>query len=218
MKYLKTYEGIKNLLKPKSEADIEKALLNLNTLDRLKKINDENLDDKFKPSDEEIIKALADLMDINFNKLSPLDKIDKIRRYNLNDKLKPTDEEIQKNIDNLTERIIRTTYQTITPESAENGDYADQGWENEEGENMIPDNWKYDEQTVVEKSVDFLEYNGAYTTSNSKFWIDTYYSTSSPELDYSTGEEKYYTFHLYGFTEIEQKEIFDRITRKIIIN
>jgi len=51
-------ESVKDLLQPKSEADIKKALLNLNALDKINKIRRYNLDDKFK-SDEEIKKFLS---------------------------------------------------------------------------------------------------------------------------------------------------------------
>ena len=198
------------MMTPKSDDDIETSLSGLNALDRLKKINEEGLDDKFRPSDDEIIDAFKEL-GINYNELSPLDKVDKIKRYDLSEEFMPSDEEIQKCIDGLSERIIRTTYQTVTPESAEQGDYADQGWHDEKGESMIPDDWEYEEKTVVDKAVEFITDEGGVSPSSSPFMIDTDYSTASPVTNYLTGEETYYTFHLYGFTEIEQKEIYERI-------
>lgn len=218
MKHIKTYkqllEGLIDKMLPVNDEEIKKFLSKLNALDRLKEIKKNNLDDKFKPSDEEIIKSLFELS-VNFNNLSPLDKIDKIRRYELSEELIPSDEEIKKSIKKLDDKIIRTTYQIITPESAENGDYAEEGFEDEEGENMIPDDWEYEEKTVVEKAVDFITDSGYVSPSNHPFMIDTWYSTITPEENYESNEEKYYSYHLYGFTKEEQKEIYIRIKENI---
>ena len=49
-------------------------------------------------------------------------RLDKTFIPKLNEEVLPTED-----------KRITTSYQTVTPESAEQGDFADQGWENEEG-------------------------------------------------------------------------------------
>ena len=114
------------------------------------------------------------------------------------------------------DKIITTTYQTVTPESAEEGDFEDQGWEDEEGESMLPDKWDIEEGlTAVDKAVEFLT-NSRYTTepSSSQFHQGVWYSTPDADQNYTTGEDTYYSCHLNGFTEEEEAEIYKRVTQK----
>jgi len=116
-----------------------------------------------------------------------------------------------------SDKLIRTTYQTTTPESLENGDYEDQGWVDEEGESMRPDEYDVEEGiTAVDNAVEFLK-NNKYTTepSSTEFMVGTSYSSSSPyEENYQTDEKTYYTCHLDGFTEEEELRIYSKITNK----
>ena len=68
----------------------------------------------------------------------------------------------------------------------------------------------------VDKAVEFLEKNGANEPSSSPTVTigNTWYSTSSPDIDYTTGAETYYSYHLKGFTPEEEQEIYKRITRR----
>lgn len=112
------------------------------------------------------------------------------------------------------DKIIKTTYQIVTPESAEDGDFADQGWDDEEGESMLPDEYDIEDGiTAVDKAVDFLK-NEKYTTepSSNEFYVGLSYSTPDPDRNYSTDEETYYTCHLYGFTIEEEYEIWKKMT------
>ena len=113
------------------------------------------------------------------------------------------------------DKRIATTYQTVTPESAEQSDFADHGWENEEGESMLPDQYDTEEGiTAVDKAVKFLQDNGGTEPSSSQFNTGVWYGTPDPDHnnDYFTkGEEKYYSFHLKGFTPEEEAEIFNKI-------
>lgn len=113
------------------------------------------------------------------------------------------------------DKYITTSYYTITPESAENGDFEDHGWCDEEGKSMLPDEFEIEEGiTAVDKAVDFLE-NVRYTTepSSSEFHDGIYYSTVDPEQNYTTGEDTYYTCHLNGFTTEEEFDIYKKITK-----
>ena len=110
---------------------------------------------------------------------------------------------------------ILTTYHTTTPESVAQGDYADNGWEDQEGVDMTPDEWDREEgRSVVDNAVKWLQDKGALEPSDSHGGVGTWYSTIDPERNYRTGGEKFYQFHLKGFLEPEQEEIFRRMTRR----
>lgn len=116
--------------------------------------------------------------------------------------------------ENLNDKIITTTYQIVTPESAEDGDYAEQGWEDEDGESMLPDEYDIEDNiTAVDKAVEFLK-NKKYTTepSSSDFHVGISYSTPDADHNYSTGEDTYYACHLNGFTPEEELKIFKIMT------
>lgn len=116
---------------------------------------------------------------------------------------------------NQNDKLIKTTYQVVSPESAEQGDYADQGWENEEGVSMVPDKWDDDDVTAVDKAVDFLNRKGATEPfSHDSFSIGISYSTIDPDRNYETGEDTYYSCYLYGFTPIEELQIWKQVTGK----
>lgn len=112
-------------------------------------------------------------------------------------------------------KIITTTYDKIIP----GNDYEDEpdiesGWEDEDGESMIPDEYDIEDGlTVVDKAVEYLKYK-RYTTepSSNMFHPGISYSTPDPDIDYHTGKETYYTSHLDGFTQEEEYEIWKKMT------
>jgi len=117
------------------------------------------------------------------------------------------------NVEN--DKVITTSYQKTTPESTEDGDYSDQGWEDEEGESMLPDEYDDEDETAVNKAVKFLQ-NKRYATepSASYFHVGISYSTPDPDTDYNTGEETYYSCFLKGFTPEEELDIYNIITHQ----
>lgn len=94
---------------------------------------------------------------------------------------------------------VTTTFSIITDESAEFGDYADQGWIDEEGE----------EFETVEEIAEWIKHNhsGEFEPSSSHFhpgfWINCY-----GERDMYTGEIENFGFHFEGLTEDQEKELF----------
>lgn len=119
---------------------------------------------------------------------------------------------------------IFTTYSTVTPESAEQGDTAKSGWYDSgwkfdaadkpnKGHICEPDEFD-DGATAVDLAVRYLKDKGVIESSSSHFHPDIWFSTESQVEDYSTGESIQYDFHLEGFTEAEQAEIFNRITQR----
>lgn len=106
-------------------------------------------------------------------------------------------------------KVIKTSWTLSTPQSIEQGDFADSG--------MLPggDEFVDDEDgTALEKSIKWLNQKGAIHASNSHFNKGTWYSSDDIE-DFKTGNRMTHSYHLEGFSEPEEKAIFDSITNKV---
>lgn len=118
-------------------------------------------------------------------------------------------------------RRIRQTFSTVTPESAEQGDFAETGWIDEEGAEIAPDEFDIEEHdgresdAVVALAVKHITQYGCVEPSNSPSYCrGTWYTTADSEKDYTTGEETQYSFHLDGFTEGEEQAIYRALTAR----
>jgi len=112
-----------------------------------------------------------------------------------------------------SERRIRISYDVVTEESARDGDFAENGWENEEGVCIAPDEWEVDgagsELAVVVKlaagiighCVEASDYPRCHSGH-------TWYTEIDAEPDYEDGSEKRRSFHLDGFSEEEELAIY----------
>lgn len=119
------------------------------------------------------------------------------------------------NSPNVPPARIVTTFCKTTPESVEQGDYSESGYEDEEGVIMEPDEIeKEDGITVADKAVDWLRDKGATEASSSDFHVGLWYSTDWHDTDYRTGEQTEYSYHLKGFTEQEEREVYDLMRRQ----
>jgi len=98
---------------------------------------------------------------------------------------------------------IYTTFCTVTQESAEQGDFAESGWIDREGEDL----------ESVEAAIDFLESAGVTEASSSWFHAGVWYSTE-PDTDIHSGDSEQHSFHLYGFSEAEQEQIYTALSVK----
>lgn len=98
---------------------------------------------------------------------------------------------------NKGKKSVKVYFQTVSPESAEHGDFSDQG--------------SYDEIVCedVEDAVKAIRNGGGAQPSSSEFHRGIWYSTVDPDRDYRTGDETYYTFHLMGFSPKEEKEVYE---------
>lgn len=106
--------------------------------------------------------------------------------------------------------LIRTTYDIVTPESAENGEAAEQGWIDEEGISMEPDEFDLDEGiSVVDKTVQFLKKNGATEFSGNRF--SPWFTNHEYNHDYKSGAEESRSFHLVGYSDDELSEIVAQV-------
>lgn len=98
-------------------------------------------------------------------------------------------------------KALKIYFQTITSESAEHGNFADQGL--------------YDE-IQVESIQDILDKIDCYLEpSSSMFHSGIWYSSVDPDIDYTTGTETYYTFHLVTTSTDFEKQVYEKLTEKL---
>jgi hypothetical protein len=97
-------------------------------------------------------------------------------------------------------RLITVTYDIVTPESAEQGDFAESGWIDDEGTEMIS----------PAEAIKFLRREGADQPSSSYFHSGVWYSASKGE-NYRTGAETTHSYHLKGFTPRAERMVWDAI-------
>ena len=123
-------------------------------------------------------------------------------------------ENLESNNENIPNKIIRTSYETWDEESLEAGDTDDRGWEDEEGQSMIPDEYDKEEGiTAIDNAVKFLRNKGVIEPSSSHFHPGIWY-ISQDDVDIRSGDRTQYSFHLDGFTPEEEKEIFNKIRNR----
>lgn len=107
---------------------------------------------------------------------------------------------------------ITETFEIFTPESVENGDAEERGFIDEEGEEIELDEYDKEEGlTIVDKAVEFLKDKGVEESSASFFHLGFWYTTYKYREDFSTGEEENRSYHLEGFTEQQEREIYERM-------
>ena len=116
-------------------------------------------------------------------------------------------------------RRIKISYDVVTPESAKIGDFADSGWEDEEGVCIDPDELDVEEAgselaAVVKSAVKIIG-NGVEASDYPNCYPGcTWYTEIDAEMDYSDGSEKRLSYHLEGFSEEEELAIYAELTGK----
>lgn len=106
-------------------------------------------------------------------------------------------------------RAIRTSYTTVTPESAEAGDFAECGMLDEVGTPMEPDDDDTEDGlSASDVAIRFLQNRGACNPSSSGFHVGVWYSDEG-DTDFRTGEEETHSYHLVGFTPEEERAIYE---------
>lgn len=107
---------------------------------------------------------------------------------------------------------ILTTFQTVTP-GEEDGDdpEVENGWIDDEGYEIEAD----DDESVAEVAAKFILREYGTEPSSSHFHSGIWYSesSSSDPTDWRTGETTTKSFHLKGFSEEEEKQIFKIISK-----
>lgn len=117
------------------------------------------------------------------------------------------------------ERRIKISYDVVTPESAEIGDFAENGWENEEGVCIDPDEFDVEEHgseldAVVALAVKTIG-NGVEASDYPRCCPGhTWYTDIDADVDYSDGSETRRSYHLDGFSEEEERAVYAALTGK----
>jgi hypothetical protein len=117
-------------------------------------------------------------------------------------------------------RKISESYEIITHESAAEGVAAENGWIDEEGTAISPDTYDLDETegdetlAAVRLAVKHITQHGGVEASSSRWHSGLWYSYYDETGDYATGDRENRSFHLSGFSELEERHIFDALTKK----
>lgn len=113
----------------------------------------------------------------------------------------------------LPERHIKIAYAHYAPNSE--GDAYDRGWEDEDGHEIVIDEWDAEEGlTVAEKAARYLQSEGVTETSSSRYHPGVWYISTTEDIHDGDTIER--TFHLNGFTDSEEQEIF-KLVRKLAL-
>lgn len=104
---------------------------------------------------------------------------------------------------------IAITYETVTPESAEQGDVDDRGWIDQDGEDMDETAEDFYDGDVVKATIKGLRDNGVSEPSSSHFHPGVWYTAYEYNRDYRTGAVENRSFHLKGYTEDEERRVFE---------
>lgn len=93
---------------------------------------------------------------------------------------------------------IKVTYEVITPESAEDGDVAERGWDDEEGT-----------PHTLREAVKLMR---GCEPSSSEFHVGVWY-TAEGDTDYRTGAERRQSFHLVNeeWPEVMQRAVWEGV-------
>lgn len=118
---------------------------------------------------------------------------------------------------------IRTAYSVVTPESAEDGDVAERGWEDEDGEEIEIDEDDIEQladdgshapvtDAIAVKAKGWLLNQSIQEASSSAFYPNVWYSaTSDDEPDFGSSTER--TYHLDDFTDDEKRRVYDKLAK-----
>jgi hypothetical protein len=119
----------------------------------------------------------------------------------------------------MSGRRIKISYDVVTPESAEIGDFAETGWENEKGVCIDPNELDVDEfgsefAAVVAIAVETIGNGVEASDSPTCCPGHTWYTKIDGEMDYEDGSEKRLSYHLDEFSEEEEEAIYAELIGK----
>lgn len=103
-------------------------------------------------------------------------------------------------------RTIQRCWSTVTPESAELGDFDDTG-----DDGIVWDDRLVSPEDVIDEAVWFLERAGVCYASSCPYQTGAWFYTESYTSNFKTGETKEETFHLKGFSPAEEAAIAERL-------
>jgi hypothetical protein len=98
--------------------------------------------------------------------------------------------------------IVSKTYEVVTEESAEHGDFAETGFVFE------------DDRMTLEEVLREIDKDGFCEWSSSDPTILDCLSTVDPEVNYSTGEQTYYSLHFENISEQDFNTIINYVKER----
>ncbi|HEY6565142.1 MAG TPA: hypothetical protein VIY86_11630 [Pirellulaceae bacterium] len=111
-------------------------------------------------------------------------------------------------------RRIKISYEIVTPESAAEGCAAESGWKDENGIEIDPADYADDDATELEAvarlAVGWI--SRAVEPSSTVFHRGIWYTDADGAINFRTGAEERNSYHLDGFSEVEELRIFQLIT------
>jgi hypothetical protein len=110
-------------------------------------------------------------------------------------------------IENVNAKRIDIAYEIINLKSGKVERVEDTGWD----EHIVVDD--PDETIFIDKAIDIITSRGRVEPSSTHFNDHIWYATIDNDINYRTGEEISYSFHLVNFTVDEEKEIFERLVK-----
>jgi len=99
----------------------------------------------------------------------------------------------------MSTATIRITYEIVTPESAEDGEAAEQGWEDEDGS-----------EYTFREAVKLLE---GKEPSSSWFHRGIWYTDHDSDIDYATGAETRQSYHVTA-SDSFQRRLYAVVTKR----
>lgn len=122
---------------------------------------------------------------------------------------------------------VRFTYETLNPDSTIEAEYSSSGYcdefgrvitDNTEESANIPDEdveqWSElgDLEYLIRRAIDL----GIHEPNDSRIGSHCWFSSVDPDVDYSTGEETYYSLHIRGLSDSEMQGIANILDRGYI--
>lgn len=108
---------------------------------------------------------------------------------------------LNESVDGAGKYHLTTTYEVVTPESAEQGDVEDSGIKSEEDYDNLYD------------IVEILLRHGVEASSSS-FDPHVWYSEMDGDTDYRTGAETRLSYHIEGASDLELKQVYDSVKQR----
>ena len=109
---------------------------------------------------------------------------------------------------------LAVSFEIVTPESSEDGDTAETGWESDPDGDLLE--WDTDPESGESLASEATRLIGRFVEpSSTVFHPGIWYTDSDARQDrayFEKGEDYRRSYHLIGFTESEQREVFDRVT------
>lgn len=111
---------------------------------------------------------------------------------------------------------LRVSYARYTPESLEHGEAEERGWIDEEGVLMEPDEFDIEDGlTATDLAASYLYEIGATEPSSSVWHPGLWYTAHKAEEDYRGGSYEDHSYHPVGFSEDQEREIFEKLQQMI---